>query len=47
MLGYKIAYGKRGEYIEHYSTKELMHCLGRIEKIVTFIVERTKAPGME
>jgi hypothetical protein len=46
LLGYKIAYGNVREYIEHYSTKELMQCLGRIEKIVTFIVERTKAPGM-
>lgn len=46
LLGYKIAYGNVREYIEHYSMKELMHCLGRIEKIVTFIVERTQAPGM-
>jgi len=47
LLGYKVAYGNVREYIEHYSTKELMQCLGRIEKIVTFIVERTKAPGMD
>lgn len=47
LLGYKIAYGNVREYIEHYSMKELMHCLGRIEKIVTFIVERTKAQGMD
>jgi hypothetical protein len=47
LLGYKIAYDNVREYIEHYSTKELMQCLGRIEKIVTFIVERTQASGMD
>lgn len=43
LMGYKIALGNVKAYIESYSFKELMSCLSRIEKIVSFIIERTRA----
>ncbi len=41
LMGYKIPLGNVREYIEHYSFRELMGCLARIEKIVSFVIERT------
>jgi hypothetical protein len=43
LMGYKISLGNVREYIEHYSFRELMNCLGRIEKIVSYVIERTTA----
>lgn len=43
LMGYKISLGNIRDYIESYNFKELMNCLGRIEKIVRFVIERTKA----
>ena len=41
LMGYKIPLGNVREYIEHYSFRELMSCLARIEKIVSYVIERT------
>jgi hypothetical protein len=41
LMGYKIPLGNVREYIEGYSFRELMSCLARIEKIVSFVIERT------
>jgi len=41
LMGYKIPLGNVREYIEHYSFKELMNQLSRIEKVVSFVIERT------
>ncbi len=41
LMGYKVPLGNIKEYIESYSFKELMNCLGRIEKIVNYVIERT------
>jgi len=43
LMGYKIPLGNIREYIEHYSFRELMSCLSRIEKIVSYVIERTTA----
>jgi hypothetical protein len=43
LMGYKIPLGNVREYIEGYSFKELMICLVRIEKIVSYVIERTTA----
>ncbi len=43
LMGYKIPLGNVREYIEQYSFKELMNCLARIEKIVSYVIERTTA----
>ena len=43
LMGYKIPLGNVKEYIEHYSFKELINCLGRIEKVVSYVLERTGA----
>lgn len=42
LMGYKISLGNVKDYIEHYSFKELMGSLARIEKVVNFVIERTK-----
>ncbi len=42
LMGYKVPLGNIKEYIEHYSFKELLGSLSRIEKIVNFVIERTK-----
>jgi hypothetical protein len=42
LMGYKIPLGNVREYVEHYSFKELMGCLSRIEKIVNYVIDRTK-----
>jgi len=34
LMGYRVPLGNVKEYIEHYSFKELMNCLGRIEKVL-------------
>jgi hypothetical protein len=41
LMGYKIPLGNVREYIENYSFRELMSCLARIEKIVSYVIERT------
>ncbi len=46
LMGYKISLGNVREYIDQYSFKELMNCLGRIEKVVSYIIERTST-GLE
>jgi hypothetical protein len=46
LMGYKIPLGNVREYIENYSFRELMSCLARIEKIVSYVIERTTA-GLE
>lgn len=43
LMGYKLPMGNVKSYIEHYSFKELMNCLGRIEKVVCYVIERTGA----
>ncbi len=43
LMGYKIPLGNVREYIEEYSFRELMNCLARIEKIVSYVIERTTA----
>lgn len=43
LMGYKIPLGNVKAYIESYSFRELMSCLSRIEKIVTYVIERTTA----
>ena len=42
LMGYKIPLGNVKEYIENYSFKELLNSLSRIEKLVTFVIERTR-----
>ncbi len=46
LMCYKIPLGNVRAYIEHYSFRELMSCLARIEKIVSFVIERT-TPGLK
>ena len=41
LMGYRIPLGNVREYIEQYSFRELMSCLARIEKIVSYVIERT------
>jgi hypothetical protein len=41
-MGYKIPLGNVKEYIENYSFKELLNSLSRIEKVVTFVIDRTR-----
>src|SRR5659263_251378 len=41
LMGYKIPLGNVREYIENYSFRELMSCLARIEKIVSYVIGRT------
>jgi hypothetical protein len=43
LMGYKIPLGNVREYIESYSFRELMGCLTRIEKIVSYVIKRTAA----
>ena len=42
LLGYKIPIGNVKEYIEYYSFTELFKALSRVERVVNFIIERTK-----
>lgn len=46
LMGYRIPLGSVREYIENYSFKELLSSLARIEKIVSYVIERTKAVGV-
>jgi hypothetical protein len=43
LMGYRVPLGNVREYIENYSFRELMGCLARIEKIVSYVIERTTA----
>ncbi len=42
LMGYKIPLGNVKEYIESYSFKELLNSLSRIEKVATFVIDRTR-----
>jgi hypothetical protein len=42
LMGYKIPLGNMKEYIESYSFKKLLNSLSRIEKVVNWVIERTK-----
>jgi hypothetical protein len=42
LMGYKIPLGNVKEYIENYSFRELLNSLSRIEKVVTFVIDRTR-----
>jgi len=44
LMGYKVPMGNVKDYIVHYSFKELLNQLSRIEKVVTYVIERTKKP---
>jgi hypothetical protein len=44
LMGYRIPMGNIKEYIESYSFKDLLNSLSRIEKVVSYVIERTKAP---
>jgi hypothetical protein len=46
LMGYRIPLGNVREYIEGYSFRELMSCLARIERVVSYVIERTTA-GIE
>jgi hypothetical protein len=41
LMGYKVPMGNVKEYIEHYSFRELLNKLSRIEKVVTYVIQRT------
>ena len=43
LMGYRIPLGNVRDYIEGYSFRELMNCLTRIERIVSYVIERTAA----
>src|SRR3972149_524024 len=43
LMGYRIPLGNVKEYIEQYSFRDVMSCLARIEKIVSYVIERTAA----
>jgi hypothetical protein len=43
LMGYKISLGNVREYIQHYSFRELLNSLSRVEKVVTYVIERTTA----
>ena len=42
LMGYKVPLGNVREYIEGYSFKEFLNSLSRIEKIVSYVIERTR-----
>jgi len=41
LMGYKIPLGNVKEYIEHYGFTELFKAFARVERVVSFVVERT------
>jgi len=41
LMGYKIPLGNVRDYIEHYSFKELLTSLSRVERIVNYVIGRT------
>jgi hypothetical protein len=43
LMGYKISLGNVREYIQHYSFRELLNSLSRVEKVVSYVIERTTA----
>jgi hypothetical protein len=42
LMGYKMKLGTMAEYITHYGLKELVRCIARAEKVIRFILERTR-----
>lgn len=47
LMGYKLPPGNVKEYIERFSFKELLGSLSRIERVVNYVVERTKTQSRE
>ncbi len=47
LMGYKVPLGNIKEYIEHYNFKELVGSLSRIERVVNYVIERTKTQSRE
>lgn len=43
LMGYQLPFGNMQEYIKAYNFQELFKCMARIEKIISFVVERTGA----
>jgi len=41
LMGYKILLGNVKEYIESYGFTELFKVFARVERVVSFVVERT------
>ncbi len=41
LLGYRVPLGNVKEYLEHYSFTELFKAFSRVERVVSFVVERT------
>ncbi|MBE8540007.1 metal-dependent hydrolase [Geoglobus acetivorans] len=41
LLGYRVPLGNVKEYLEHYSFTELFRAFSRVERVVSFVVERT------
>jgi hypothetical protein len=42
LMGYKVPLGMLRKYIEHRRFKELLGQLSRIEKVVTYVIERNR-----
>ncbi len=47
LMGYKIPLGNVKEYIEHYGFTELFKAFARVERVVSFVVERTSRKSVE
>jgi hypothetical protein len=41
LMGYKIPLGNVREYIGHYSFRELLNSLSRVETVVNYVIDRT------
>ncbi len=47
LMGYQIPLGNVREYIEHYGFTELFKAFARVERVVSFVVERTARRSAE
>ena len=47
LMGYKIPLGNVKEYIEHYGFTELFKAFARVERVVSFVVEKTSRKSVE
>ncbi len=43
LMGYKIHLGNVRDYVQQYSFRELINSLSRVEKVVSYVIERTTA----
>ncbi len=43
LMGYMIPLGNVRDYIEHFSFREILNSLSRVEKVVSYVIERTTA----